>query len=97
MNEGSGMERIAPAMKITGTSRSGLYAAMADGLFPPGVKVGARSVAWPRHELDALNTARAAGLSDEEIRALVRRLVADRAKRLSKLTGHLDDAARQVA
>jgi prophage regulatory protein len=31
-------------------------------------------VGWPDHEVTALNEARIAGLSDEEIRALVTRL-----------------------
>lgn len=91
------MDRLESAERLTGKKRSLIYVEMGDGLFPPAVKIGERSVAWPRHELEALNAARAAGLPDAEIRALVQRLVADRAKRFLKLTGHLDGATRQAA
>lgn len=49
------------------------------GLLPPGIALGLRSVAWPAHELDAIAAARIAGKSDDEIRALVRDLIAARA------------------
>ena len=59
---------------------SALAQQIRDGLFPPPVRVGAKKSAWPEHESDAILRARIAGKSDEEIRALVRRLVAERAK-----------------
>jgi prophage regulatory protein len=64
----------------TGQGRSSIYAAIADGLFPPPVKIGARAVGWISHEVDAINAARAAGKTQDEIKDLVKRLVADRAK-----------------
>lgn len=54
------------------------YADIRLGLFTPPVKVGARASAWPRHELEAINAARLAGKSDDEIRELVRKLVEQR-------------------
>ena len=53
------------------------YARERDGLGPPAIKVG-RMSAWVAGELDAVNTAIIAGRSDDEIRALVRDLVAQR-------------------
>jgi prophage regulatory protein len=50
------------------------------GLMTPGVAMGERSRAWPDHELQAIAAARVAGKSDDEIRTLVKQLVADRAK-----------------
>jgi prophage regulatory protein len=50
------------------------------GLLPPAISLGARSVAWPQHELDALAAARIAGKSEDEIRALCRELVEARAQ-----------------
>lgn len=50
------------------------------GLMTPGVALGARSVAWPSFELEAIAAARIAGKTDDEIRDLVKQLVADRAK-----------------
>ena len=57
-----------------------LYAWQASGLITPGIALGLRSVAWPAHELDAIAAARIAGKSEDEIRALVRDLVAARAQ-----------------
>lgn len=50
------------------------------GLIPPGIKLGIRSVGYPQHELDQIAAARIAGKSEDEIRAIVRGLVAARAQ-----------------
>ena len=63
--------------------RTALHVDVKAGLLPPGVKVGARAVAWPSAEIDAVLAARIAGQSETEIKALVRRLVADRRKLLA--------------
>ena len=36
-----------------GLSRSGIYAAMAEGNFPKPIKLGARAVGWAESEIDA--------------------------------------------
>ena len=59
-------------------STSNLYAEIAAGLMPPGVRIGRRAVAWPDYEIEAINRARMAGWSDDQIRDLVKRLVAAR-------------------
>lgn len=66
----------------TGSSRSTRYNRISEGLFPQGVRLGPRSVGWPEEEVDALNAALIAGKSDEEIRALVRKLHAARKEAL---------------
>ena len=71
--------RIPQANTLACKSKSGFYEAIAKGLLPPAVKVGIRAAAWPEHELQAINRARIAGRSDDDIRALVQKLVADRA------------------
>lgn len=63
----------------SGKPCSTLYESIAKGLFPKPVKIGARAVAWPADEVEAVNAARIAGKSDEEVRALVARLEAARA------------------
>ena len=64
-----------PAVKSeSGYSRSTIYLRIAQGLWTKQVSLGPRSVGWPAHEVAALNAARIAGKSDEEIRALVKRL-----------------------
>jgi prophage regulatory protein len=73
--------RRSPATARFGISRSTWYAHIADGLLPPPVRVSARAVGWIDHELDAVAAARAANRSDEEIRDLVRTLVAARSRK----------------
>ena len=68
-----------PAVKSeSGYSRSTIYLRIAQGLWTKQVSLGPRCVGWPAHEVAALNAARIAGKSDEEIRALVRKLEAAR-------------------
>jgi hypothetical protein len=66
------------------TSKSPLYAATRAGLSVEPVKVGRRSFMTSR-ERDALVVAHAAGLSPDEVRALVRRLHEARRARVSAL------------
>ncbi len=73
------MCRLPETCKRSGHGRSSLYNAVNEGLFTPAVNIGIRSKAWPSHEVDAINAARIAGETDDEIRGLVRRLVAARA------------------
>lgn len=61
-------------------STSTFYELIQKGLMPPGIFLSGRSVAWPAHELQAIAAARLGGQTEEELRALVKRLVADRAK-----------------
>lgn len=63
---------------LTGYSRSTIYLRIAQGLFPKPVGLGARSVGWPAADVVALNAARIAGKTDEQIRALVLKLEAAR-------------------
>lgn len=68
-----------PAVKAeTGNSRSTHYLRIAQGLFTKPVSLGPRTVGWPANEVSAINTARIAGKTDEEIRALVMQLEAAR-------------------
>jgi prophage regulatory protein len=55
-----------------------IYTAMKAGLFPTGVAIGSRSIGWPSYEVDAINAARVAGQTNEQIKALVAKLHADR-------------------
>jgi prophage regulatory protein len=68
-----------PTVKFeSGLSRSTIYQRIAEGLWTKPVSLGARAVGWPSDEVDAINSARIAGKTDEEIRALVAKLEADR-------------------
>lgn len=68
-----------PAVKSeSGYSRSTIYLRIAQGLWTKQVNLGPRCVGWPAHEVAALNAARIAGKTDEEIRELVAKLHAAR-------------------
>jgi prophage regulatory protein len=72
--------RCPAARAVFGIGNATFYEWISKGLMTPGVALGARTVGWPEHELLAIAAARIAGKSDDEIRALTRQLVADRAK-----------------
>lgn len=64
-----------PAVKSeSGLSRSTIYLRIVQGLWTKPISLGARAVGWPSSEVAAINAARIAGKSDEEIRALVKKL-----------------------
>jgi prophage regulatory protein len=68
-----------PAVKSeSGYSRSTIYLRISQKLWPKPVSLGARSIGWPSNEVAAINAARIAGKSDEQIRALVIELEAAR-------------------
>lgn len=68
-----------PAVKSqSGYSRSTIYLRIAQGLWTKPISLGARAVGWPSTEIAALNAARIASKSDDEIRALVIKLEANR-------------------
>jgi prophage regulatory protein len=68
-----------PAVKSeSGLSRSTIYLRIAQGLWTKPVSLGARAVGWPSDEVAALNAARIAGKTDDEIRTLVAKLEAAR-------------------
>jgi prophage regulatory protein len=67
------------------SSDTSVYNAQANGLLTLAVKIGPRAVAWPDYEIEAIATARIAGVSDDGIRALVKRLHAERERRAKQL------------
>lgn len=69
-----------PAVKTKTGHRAdaSIYNQIRDGLFTAGVAIGQRAKGWPDYEVDAINAARIAGKSDDEIRKLVKALHAQR-------------------
>lgn len=55
-------------------SHASVYTAVRAGLFTVPVPIGQRAVGWPDTEVKAINAARIAGKSDDEIRSLVDKL-----------------------
>ena len=64
-----------PAVKSdSGLSRSTIYLRISEGLWTKPVSLGPRAVGWPSDEVAALNAARIAGKTDDEIRTLVAKM-----------------------
>jgi prophage regulatory protein len=68
-----------PATKFhSGYSRSTIYLRITQGLWTKQISLGPRAVGWPAKEVEALNAARISGMSDDQIRELVKTLQAER-------------------
>lgn len=66
-------------------SHASIYGLIRDGLWTQPVKIGERSSGWPSEEVTAINAARIAGQSEDQIRDLVKQLHAKRAQKLAVL------------
>lgn len=73
------MLRLPRVLQLRARQRTAHYGDIRAGLFTGPIRIGARAVAWPAHEVDTLNAARIAGKTDDQIRALVKSLEAARA------------------
>ena len=70
----SALVRVQAARALTGDGNGTFYAKIAAGLMTKPVKIGLRAAAIPAHEIEAINRARIAGKSDDDIRKLVHSL-----------------------
>lgn len=70
--------RLSHVQNYTGLSKSTIYLRISDGLWPTPVNLGGRAVGWPEREISAINSARIAGKSNDEIKQLVKKLQDDR-------------------
>ncbi len=70
--------RLNSVVQQTGRSRSSTYRDIDLGLMTPPVDIGARSVGWPSDEIEAINNARVAGWSGDQIKKLVQQLISKR-------------------
>jgi prophage regulatory protein len=67
--------RMPQVKEVTGhRSHASIYTAIKEGLFTKGILIGQRAKGWPSEEVTAINKARIAGLSDDNIRELVNQL-----------------------
>lgn len=64
----------------TGNARSTIYDDVKSGTLTTPIKIGVRASGWPSYEIDAINTARIAGMDKDQIRALVVGLESARTK-----------------
>lgn len=70
--------RVRDVCDFTGDGSTTLYAKIKQGVMTPPIKLTQRASAWPEDELIAINRARIAGKGDEQIKELVKQLVAAR-------------------
>jgi len=70
--------RLPEVKERTGLSRSTIYDYIKRGIFPTSICLGARAKGFIESEINAINAARMAGRTNEEICELVRRLAAKR-------------------
>lgn len=55
-------------------SNASIYNLIREGLWTKPVLIGQRSVGWPDYEVQAISSARIAGMAEAEIRELVNQL-----------------------
>jgi prophage regulatory protein len=68
-----------PAVRARlGIAPSTFYLHIKNGVMVPGISLGPRARGYPEEEIDAIVAARTAGHSEDQIRALVKSLVAAR-------------------
>jgi prophage regulatory protein len=70
--------RIRDVSRLTGLAKSTVHEHVARGLMPPAIKISRSWGAWWDREIDQLVGARIAGFTNDQIRELVTRLVAER-------------------
>lgn len=72
------IERKPAVLSRIGMSHATLYRRISEGLFPPGVTLGNRSVGWLAHEVDTMLYAFASGKTTEELQAVVKIIIEKR-------------------
>ena len=70
--------RANKAQLVLGLPKSTFYSHISEGLLPPPIRLGKRSVGWLESEINAIIRARIQNRSDDEIKVLVQCLVNER-------------------
>ena len=71
--------RRTACLSLTTRSKSALRLDEIAGLFCPSISIDDRAIAFIKHEVEAIIQARIEGQSPEQIKALVQKLIANRA------------------
>jgi len=79
--------RIKRVEEKTGLKKSMVYDLISKGEFPTAIKIGERACAWIESETNAINAARIAGKSADEICDLVKTLTAKRQQTANEILG----------
>lgn len=70
--------RLPDVTRLSGYSRSMLYALISQGLYPKPIKIGERAVAWPSQEVESMVASVVSQQPVAERRELVKKLEAAR-------------------
>jgi prophage regulatory protein len=70
--------RRAEVLQLTQRSKSSLYLDEQNGIFCPPVSIGCRAKAYLKHEVETVIQARIEGQTLEQLKALVKNLIANR-------------------
>lgn len=89
------LRRLPDVKEATGKSRSTIYRDIKRGLFTKPVSIGGDRSAWPQNEIEAINKARIAGKSDDEIKKLVEQLHTERVAQYQSKNSTFDGVAAQ--
>jgi prophage regulatory protein len=77
--------RLPDVLERRGDGRTNLYRDIERQKWTPPIRLGLRYAVWPSSEIDTLIAARVAGATDEQLRSLVRGLMAHRKVLMPKL------------
>lgn len=69
--------------KALGLSAATVYRHVHDGLIPPPIPLGGRSVGWLNTEIEAVIRLRLSGADDEKVKSLVDHLVSARCREVA--------------
>ncbi len=70
--------RASTAQSALALPKSSFYAHIEEGLLPPPIRLGKRSVGWLESEINAVIAARIQNRSDDEIKLLVQQMINNR-------------------
>ena len=82
--------KLPEVLEFRHRSRSSHLRDIKNGLCTTPIKVGSRSVAWLRSELEIIRSAQIAGRSPAQIQAIVTELQADRERSFRRVVGSDD-------
>jgi prophage regulatory protein len=77
--------RLSDVIFQTGLSKTTIWSRVRDGKFVPQIKLSGRASGYIQSEVDAVLTAMAGGLSDDDIRTLVSKLIELRKQNANQL------------
>lgn len=77
--------KLSEVIELTRRSKTTLWQDCKDGIFPPSIKLGHKSVGYIEYEVQTVLHARAIGLTDNQVREVVSQLVEQRKQSASKL------------